>query len=295
MRFDFHHSPDSSWVRVSVSVLIAIATLACPNVDKDEASHPADSQADATTVSDFQQLDIESWVAIYDPERASAGYTLDLYKRRVPILFDMNGRIVHAWPTARVRSRARLLPDGSLLAIGLGRTIDQYDWEGKLTWQVKLEGKIPHHDVIRISNGNTVTITATRKVPTDTIVEIDPSGNVVWEWDAAEHLAYYWVDRTIKKMDTTHINSVQEIPPNPWWEMEDDRFRPGNLLISARNLDALFIIDKISKQVVWTYDHRLDGQHEALMIGPDLPGHGNILVFNNGARNQYLTRHSTVG
>src|SRR5262245_7062369 len=37
------------------------------------------------------------WVTVYDPARARNGYTLTLHDARVPVLLDMNGRVVHAW------------------------------------------------------------------------------------------------------------------------------------------------------------------------------------------------------
>ena len=268
--------------------------LGCSSDPGSEDSPGKVEPSRATTVADLKALDLTGWVSIYDPDRAWSGYNLDLFKRSIPVLFDMNGRIVHAWPKARVKSRERLLPDGSLLAIGLGRTVVEYDWDGELVWQAKVEGSIPHHDVIRLANGNTVTILATKGVPTDDLVELGRDGTIVWRWEAAEHLSFYWADRETDRRDITHINSVQEIPENPWWEKGDERFRPGNLLISARNLDAIFIIDKASKQVVWTYDTRLDRQHEAVMTASGFPGQGNILIFNNGSKNEYLDRQSTV-
>ena len=255
---------------------------------------PKGDPSRATSVADLKALDLTDWVSIYDPDRASNGYNLDLYKRRIPILFDMNGRIVHAWPEARVKSRVRLLPNGSILGIALARSIIEYDWDGNTVWERQFKGQIPHHDVIRLANGNTVTILATRKKPTDDIIEFDPQGEIVWEWDAAEHLSFYWTDLKINKKDTTHINSVQELPPNRWFDQGDDRFRPGNLLISARNLDAVFVIDKETKKIVWTYDTELDQQHEAVMTGPGVTGHGSILIFNNGAKNKYVTRRSSI-
>lgn len=87
---------------------------------------------------------------------------------------------------------------------------------------------------------------------------------------------------------------MQEISFNPWFSRGDERFRPGNLLISARNLNAVFLIDKQSKEAVWTFDAELDRQHEALMIGAGIPGHGNILVFDNGSKNVYRYRQSAV-
>jgi len=289
------HRPVISLVlRIAYLLPTALIFLACSAEPAGEGTPLQSKPSRATSIAELQALVSTDWVSVYDPDRAWSGYTLDLYNRRIPILFDMNGRIAHAWPETRVKARARLLPNGSLLAIGLDRTIEEYDWDGKLVWQAKVEGKVPHHDVGRLGNGNTVVIIATKGVPTDDIVEFDRHGKVVWEWKAAEHLSFYWTDREIDRSDITHINSVKELPNNRWWDAGDERFRPGNLLISARNLDAVFIIDKASKEIVWSYDIRLDRQHEAVMTESGLPGEGNILIFNNGLQDKYRMRSSTV-
>jgi hypothetical protein len=258
-----------------------------------DPSQPAEASVALDGIDASDAAASARWVTIYDPARASNGYTLAFYRRRIPFLMDMNGHIVHAWPQARVKSRIRLLRDCSLLAIALDRTLVEYAWNGSLAWQVRLEGRLPHHDVIRLANGNTLVVVRTADRRTDDLLEIDRGGEIVWEWRSGEHLAPYFGD-VPDRWDITHINSVQELPPNPWSRQGDRRFRAGNLLISARNLDALFVIDKATKQVLWTFEGELDRQHEALLIGPGLPGHGNILAFDNGYRGRYGYRKSTI-
>ena len=87
--------------------------------------------------------------------------------------------------------------------------------------------------------------------------------------------------------DWMHVNTVQALPENKWYDMGDERFKPGNVMISPRCLDTIYIIDRDTKEVVWSYsgDYRggLSGQHEPHMIEKGLPGEGNILIFDNGA------------
>ncbi len=84
-----------------------------------------------------------------------------------------------------------------------------------------------------------------------------------------------------------HTNTVQAIPKNKWYNAGDERFKPDNIMISPRSLDTIYIIDKDTKKVVWSYtgDYMggLSGQHEPHMIKKGLPGEGNILIFDNGA------------
>ncbi|MEA2693391.1 MAG: hypothetical protein QOJ16_2778 [Acidobacteriota bacterium] len=221
------------------------------------------------------------WVTVYDPKLAWNGYTLTLHDQRVPVLLDMNGRPVHSWPEARIKSRVRLLPDGSLLGIGLGRQVVEYDWEGRQTWAFRTPGAIPHHDVLRLGNGHTLVLILREGEGTDTLLEVDRPGQVVWTWRAADHRGDLLPARPAHADDVTHINSLQELPENPWYVAGDRRFRPGNLLLSARNLNTIFVVERPSGKVVWSFTEGLDRQHEALMNGPDLPGPGRIAVFNN--------------
>jgi hypothetical protein len=84
------------------------------------------------------------------------------------------------------------------------------------------------------------------------------------------------------------------LPDNPLAAAGDRRFRPGNLLVSARNLNRVFVIDRATGEVAWEWTEGLDLQHEALMNGPGLPGPGRIQIFNNRARSFSGDRQSEL-
>lgn len=233
-------------------------------------------------------------MTVYDPDRAWNGYTLAFYAHRVPILLDMTGRIVHRWPEARVKSRLRLLTDGSLLGIALGRGVVEYDWEGNRIWEYEAEHGFAHHDVIRLTNGNTVTLIRPDEGRFDDILEIDRAGKVVWRWHSGDYMEPFITLEASPKIDVTHLNSIQELPANPWFDRGDERFRPGNFLVSAREMNLIFIVDKSTKRIAWTFNTSLDKQHEPLMIGADSPRAGHILIFNNRYRSFYRDRQSVV-
>lgn len=244
---------------------------------------------------DLGELDPSAWVRAYEPERSSPGYNLVLYRRRLPMLVDMNGHIVHTWPRVRAVGRVRLDRHGRLAVIGRDNLIKEYEWDGDLTWffQLPNTGDFPHHDLIKLQNGNFLTPVREKRSLTDTLVEVDRSGEVVWEWRSLDHRkAFPTWDR--KSEDPTHINSVHELPPNRWHDAGDDRFRPGNILVSARNLNSIFIVERASGDVVWRYSQGLDFQHEALMVKKGDFGDGLILVFNNGRDNLNTYRRSSI-
>jgi hypothetical protein len=244
----------------------------------------------------------------------------------------MNGRVVNEWNletevTQCGTDRARLLENGHVLVSRGGMhsddgVIQEYDWDGNVAWQYIPEGQIPHvnylgphHDVFRKLDGNTLLV-CRQAVPAehlkrvreptwqgqtifgDTILEVNPSGDVVWEWHSHEHLDlnHYrilaspdWPPGPLNStvMDWTHVNTVQALPENKWYDAGDERFRPGNVMISPRQLDTVYIIDRETHEIAWEYTGDyfggLSGQHEPHMIEKDLPGAGNILIFDNGA------------
>jgi hypothetical protein len=88
------------------------------------------------------------------------------------------------------------------------------------------------------------------------------------------------------------VNSVQELPPNRWFDQGHEAFRPGNVLVSARNLNALYVVARPGGEVLWRYYEGLDWQHEARMVPAGFPGAGNILLFNNGYHS--IRRQTTI-
>lgn len=223
--------------------------------------------------------------------------------------------------------RARLLENGNVLVSrgdmhSVDGCVQEYSWEGDLVWEGLPEGKIPHekllgphHDVWRKENGNTLMVCRDplppeylakireplhqgQQVCGDAIVEINREGEQVWIWHAHEHLdvnhyrllaspGWHGGPFNSTVCDWTHVNTVQALPENKWFDAGDERFRPGNILISPRQLDTIYIIDYETSEVVWEYSGDyfggLSGQHEPHMIEPDLPGGGNITIFDNGA------------
>jgi hypothetical protein len=286
-------------------VVFAVALLAAAVLYLDERAERRKALArvaadDAEALDDLHRdlegLDTSAWVRQYRPEASAGGYTLVLYRRRVPMIIDMNSRIVHAWPHVRAVGRARLDRSGRLAVIGNDNLIKEYDWNGELRWfhRLAVEEDFPHHDLIRLANGNYLVL-ARHNDETQTcyLEEVDRWRGVVWSWHSRDHIDAFptWDG---ERKDPTHFNSIHELPPNRFFDGGDERFRPGNLLVSARHLNTIFIIDKTSGEVVWQYTGDLDYQHEATMVPEGEPGEGQIVVFNNGRQNLHDYRRSLV-
>ncbi len=238
----------------------------------------------------------EDWVESYRPEAGSPGYNLILYRRRVPTLIDMQGRVVHLWPKVRAVGRVRLDENGRLTVIGVDNMIKEYDWDGKLTWAYGLPRPedLPHHDFARLANGNVLVLAQEVETRSDYLQEVDRRGRVVWEWWPRDSLDEHFPDRDRRYPDPTHVNSVFELPENRWFDDGDVRFRPGNILVSARNLNTIFIVEKRSGEIVWMHTDGLDFQHEAQMVPKGVLGAGLVVFFNNGYHDLNAYRRSEI-
>ncbi len=255
---------------------------------------------DATELDDLhgeiEFIESEEWVESFRPEHSSAGFNLVLYRRRVPMLLDMQGRVVHSWPQVRAVGRARLDRDGRLMVIGVDDILKEYDWEGNLTWAYALPRveDLPHHDFIRLGNGSTLVLAQETATRSDYVQEVARDGRVVWEWWPRDHLEAHFPNRDRRIPDPTHINSLFELVENPWFDAGDLRFRPGNILVSARNLNTIFVVERSSGEIVWKFSDGLDRQHEAQMVPMGTLGEGLIVLFNNGTKNRNAYRRSEI-
>ena len=172
---------------------------------------------------------------------------------------------------------------GSIVMGGCQYAIE-LDWDNNVVWQY--ENPLLNHDFYRMENGDTMFIKYVR-VPDDiknrvkgglpaepvapmwcdALIEVNPEGEVVWEWLAYEHL-----DPEIDvlgplafRTEWTHMNSC--------FVLAD-----ANVLCSIRLLNTICIIDKKTEDIKWRWGRgELANQHDVTMLD-----NGNILVFDNG-------------
>jgi hypothetical protein len=82
--------------------------------------------------------------------------------------------------------------------------------------------------------------------------------------------------------DYYHLNTV-EVLPDTKLGAKDRRFQRGNYLICLRNADLILILNKKTKDIVWSWGPGvLDWPHMPTMIN-----NGNILIFDNGPHRTY--------
>jgi len=172
---------------------------------------------------------------------------------------------------------------GTIWAGGFQHLIE-LDSDSNVVW--KYEEPLMTHDFYRMKNGNTMLIKyvlvpddikneikggiplePTIPMWCDSLVEINPNGEIVWEWVSYEHLDPN-VDVLCPLMfryEWPHMNTCTVLPN-------------GDILASARMTNFIWIIDKKTGNVKWRWGPgELAHQHEPVMLDS-----GNILVFDNG-------------
>jgi len=263
----------------------------------------------------FIAEDFPNGLNIYNADKCWKGYTLVPYEDGMILIIDMKGNVVHHWNVGT--ERARLLDNGNIVVMQ-GSSIVEYNWDGNRVWDFDVPGSpfpetgypspgFIHHDLQRLSNGNTIFIIheevpkefkelikdpvrKTSQIIGDCFMEVNPHKEIVWLWHAHEGLNLN-KDTGIKigdngRFDWTHCNTVFVLPENHWYDEGHEEFKPGNVLICSRHLDEIYIIDRDTKKIVWSYRGEylvgLSRSHEPTMIEKGLPGAGNILIFDNG-------------
>lgn len=235
----------------------------------------------------------------YDAERATPGVTIitPLHGRGI-YLIDMSGDVLHEWATdMKPGNYAQLLPNGNVLwsgetaegpkpGGGSGGLIREMDWDGNILWEYRDDRQ--HHDFRRLANGNTLYIgweempaeAAGRMVGaesgteengstvwSDFLHEVDPEGNVVWEWHAHSDMQIeeYTLHIMSTRKEFLHCNACTELAN-------------GDIMLSFRKNSMIAIVDKSTKQIRWRLsDSGWGQQHDCEMLE-----NGNILFFANG-------------
>lgn len=261
----------------------------------------------------------DTGVLRYDPEAAWGG--LNFYTSghdAGAVLMDMDGTVRHRWryafadawpehvPEKRNIStefwrRARLFPDGDVVAIYEGLGILRVDANSNLRWAVHNNA---HHDFDVTPDGELVVLTRTGHI----VERVSPKHPVL------EDFVSYLDAETGE--ETRRISLLEAFerggPEHSWaaayqafWEKEHNRdlsdsdpgdlfhtnavewldgslasrapgFRRGRLLLSMRNLDAIAVLDPDTETIVWSMAGAFTLQHE-----PTVTAGGRVLVFDN--------------
>jgi outer membrane protein assembly factor BamB len=172
-----------------------------------------------------------------------------------------------------------LILNGGQLPKEVGSYVFEVDPQKNIVKQYQVP--VSHHAEY-LPNGN---LLAVASFNFNLVTEMNPEGEVVWQWDAKDHIfpfnssnyvgfepdlvgnmyaAYREARFPILNSDWTHVNSAQ-------------RLANGNTLLSLRNFDMVIEVNQAG-DVVWSWGGLiLKHQHCAWLLD-----NGNLLVTDNG-------------
>jgi hypothetical protein len=244
-------------------------------------------------------------VSTYEPEKSFEG--LNLYvSGHAPsaILMDMEGNPLHTWSYAfkdvweeypgKINKqhkffwrRVHLFENGDLLAIFEGIGMIRLDRNSRLLWKSELG---EHHDIAVHENGDIYVLTRQSKViprvherkpvVEDSIMIMSPVGmpqrsiSLIEALERFPDSALYWNRAKQRKGDIFHTNSLEILDGSV--AHKNPAFAKGNVLVSMRSLDAVFIVDPNTEQIVWGFRADFVEPHD-----PKVLPNGNLLVFDN--------------
>jgi hypothetical protein len=225
---------------------------------------------------------------------AFQGYTLiSPLQSTTTFLIDMQGRVVKSWETGSMPGAyAVFLENGHLFRAGEyadspfgprvaggGGRIQEYDWNGSLVWDFSYATAtaIPHHDFVRLPNGNVVLVVKEKKtaeeaiaagrIPAsvqggdlqpDALVEIKPTGKttgeIVWEWHLWDHLIqdldpqktnYGDVAAHPERLDLNFSVVAGQRGTADWVHANAVAYNADldQLMMSSRSLSEIYVID----------------------------------------------------
>lgn len=131
------------------------------------------------------------------------------------------------------------------------------------------------------------------KTRRDSVVGFDFVGNRIFDWKVIDHqeeffkiVGFRYTPRERENdigLEMSHLNSVQELPPNPVAKIIP-AFREGNVLVNCYRTYMVFIIDRETGKIIWHHQFTKDfrahspmGPVHSVRLQPD----GLIYFFRN--------------
>ena len=254
-------------------------------------------------LSGYKPPPARSGVMLNDPARSFQGLNLSVSGHKPEaVLMDMNGIVIHRWSyryddienALKVKKnflkhtwrRAHVFENGDLLAIYEGFGLLKLDRFSNFAWYYP--GRA-HHDLYVAPEGEIYVLTRQAKmiprlnkekaILEDFITRLSADGKELEKIsliECFENSPFAQMAAPNYKLggDIFHTNTIERITQS--FEDRHQAFRPGNFLISIRNLNAIAIVDPDKKQIVWAKQGIWKTQHE-----PQLLANGNILLFDN--------------
>lgn len=196
---------------------------------------------------------------------------------------------------------ALVMDNGDLVFNFESKGLVRLNRKSEVIWRLPY---LTHHSIHQHSDGNlwiSGTKYQTKKVARlphlippfyeETILEVSPEGKILKEWYVAEILRKNGYDgllymgslnnentiiqgddRLLGKTDILHLNDIEPFPQ----EMEPGIFEPGDVMVSLRNINTVFVFDTKSEEIKFISTGQFVRQHD-----PDFIDGDTISVFDN--------------
>lgn len=258
--------------------------------------HPARYEGEGVVVCKEQQvypgvtLVTGNWSDGYDPELGLR-------------LLDLHGNVLHEWrcdagklwapyDQAYVTAEetyihgALLLPDGEVIFNLEYFGLVKLNSRSKVVWKLRYR---THHAIFQDEDGAVwvcgakLHLDSTPSFPglkpmflEDTILKISPDGVVEREisvLDVMYKSGYQGLFRSYS-IDILHVNDVEVLSEQKAHAFA--LFDAGDIMVSAREINTVFVIDGEKERIKWSITYPLGAQHD-----PDFTEDGYITVYNN--------------
>jgi hypothetical protein len=229
---------------------------------------------------------------------------------------DYNGEIIHTWPNNNLPGYSVYpLENGNILRAArhnfkAGGMIQEIAWNGDIIWEYiyDSDGKLSHHDIEPLPNGNVLMIAWESKTEAETIaagrnpnlqpggpltpdhiIEVKPtgptSGDIVWEWHVWDHLIQdydpskenYGVVADHPELIDINFASQHSILISDWTHL--------NAVDYNENLDQILVSSWYFNEI-WVIDHSTTTEEAAGHTGGN-SGKGGDLLYRWGNPQTY--------
>lgn len=226
-----------------------------------------------------------------------------------PLLIDLEGKVLHRWDarySALFKGEeefdllsdsqlhmhgAQLYEDGSILASFEYTGLAKLDRCSRLLWRLPRK---THHAILPLADGSFWTLSVDRNMTRrpylaenhreETLLHVSTDGKVLEEINVIDAIMKGGYQALVlqgessspsnKSYDPIHLNDIELVTTE--LAMRIPQTRAGDFLISLRGPDALAVIGRDSRAVVWSMIGPFLRQHD-----PDIFSDGTLLVFDN--------------
>lgn len=271
-----------------------------------------------SAVSDEKDFD-KNGVVTYEPEETSNGINI-YHSLHVPgaYLLDMSGNILHKWmlrTASPLWDFVTMDKNGDLLVCVADAMLLKLNWDSQILWQKEIRS---HHDISIAENNQIFALSRQDEIVfiqgfpvpilNDYINILTSDGHLIKKISSFKllkeeipfkdiisiyghifnplnlggrikrKLDHHFLFDQNTLFDVFHVNTITIINKDI-----KNLCNKGNILISARELDLIGILDIEREKIVWRWGPGfIERQHH-----PTMTDEGNIIIFDNGTIRNY--------